>query len=133
MARDRPTVRRLRGGDRIGWLPVAVGLAALVAAALIVRDTVAFRGGAVRGRSYLPTVRFTDASGGTVVAESYVASSFYDYRVGEPVGVLYNPGRSRRVRIDGSLLPLALPGFFAGFGLLFLGVGVGVLRQGRER
>lgn len=52
-------------------------------------------------RVFAPIVSFIDASGGQHTIESTLYQSPVPYRVGESVGVLYQPKAPKRARIDG--------------------------------
>lgn len=52
------------------------------------------------GGSLYPTVRFTTADGREVTAQSHVGSNPPPGKVGDTVGVLYDPRNPERVRVD---------------------------------
>ncbi len=57
-------------------------------------------GGGGGGRVYLPTVAFTTAEGREIRSESSFGSNPPPGRVGDSVGVLYDPARPERFRVD---------------------------------
>ncbi|MFC4587802.1 DUF3592 domain-containing protein [Sphaerisporangium corydalis] len=131
------------------WLVFAFGLAALVfggiGAGLLMsqRD---FRriarkvpGQVVRlrpsrtenGVVYYPTIRFTTVNGQRVEAETGFGTNPPMARLGAEVGVLYDPERPSRFRVDSLVGGGTLVGaIFAGVGAVMLGVCVAVAVTG---
>ncbi|MEM1161240.1 MAG: DUF3592 domain-containing protein [Pseudomonadota bacterium] len=83
--------------------------------------------------TYTPTFRFVGQNGDTYQAETHVAASVYNFRIGTQKDLLYDPARPDEVRLTGFGSRYGLPlGFIVG-GLIFAGVGVGLLITGRRR
>ncbi len=79
------------------------------------------------GSSYRPLVVFIDETGRRVEIESRVGSNPPAYQVGERVEMLYRTGQSHEARIKG-FVSLWLGTVITGvIGVLFFGVGLGIL------
>jgi hypothetical protein len=89
----------------------------------------------IRSRSddsytYKPVVEFTTPSGVQIEFTSSTSSNPPSYDVGEIVDVLYDPEDPNNARIDGAFSLWFLPVFLSIFGLIFAGIGTGLLAVG---
>jgi hypothetical protein len=85
----------------------------------------------VSSTGYYPTVRFTTAEGQEVTAQSHFGSNPPPGRVGETVGVLYDPADPKRVRVDTMLGRGGIIGpIFVGIGAVLIVAAVFVLVSG---
>ncbi len=127
----------------IGVIFTAVGAGLLVLTGGLWMETRAFVAGAARAKgevteleerrsggdsspTYRPTVRFLAADGTEVTFQSSTSSNPPSHRVGDEVGVLYEPGNPRHAEID-SFFDLWLGPLIAGIlGAVFTLVGIGV-------
>ena len=69
-----------------------------------------------RGVLFFPVVRFTTESGVTVSSRSDTGRDERAYRVGQAVGVLYDPDKPSQMRIDSfssRWIGVIIPAFFA--------------------
>lgn len=84
------------------------------------------------GTSYTAIFRYTGADGRSHKAPTHIASSGYDYRIGETEEILYDPGAPNdEVRVNGVFSLWGLPVIFTGVGVLFL-IGIGYV-YGKHR
>lgn len=79
------------------------------------------------GTTYRPIVEFTDASGTGHRFTGSVGSSPAAYSRGESVEVIYDPALPGQAIINSFTERLLFPLAFGGFGLLFAGIGGGIL------
>jgi hypothetical protein len=110
---------------------LVVGLAMLAEAIIFTTKAERTRGevvdvsrhyGGESGVSYMPTIRYRRDDGRTFEAATRIASSDYDYQIGERVDILYSYDDPQEVRID-SFFSLYGPGLiFAVIGALFIRV-----------
>ncbi len=131
---------------RIGWLLLVVGLGLLGGAAYVARGTAAFLRSAERvegavvalvgSDTYAPRVEYRLPSGETRTFTGRIRSSPPAYDVGERVTLSYDPRQPGEVRLHGTFSLWGFPIILGGLGLLFGGVGGGMLAAraaGRRR
>jgi hypothetical protein len=125
--------RRGRGLPRWAWwfvvgfpaLFLVAGIGLLIEAAIFQSEAENARGRVIDvdanydsdgGVSYRPLIRYRRADGRSFEAETHIASSGYDYRIGERVDILYSRDDPGTVRIN-SLFSLY------GIGLIMAAIG----------
>lgn len=121
-----------------------MGLAFVIGGGVALERTLAFRQSAeeatgrvvdlVRGQdTYAPLVEYRAADGQTYTFVSSTSSNPPRYNPGEEVPVLYDPGDPYHARIDRWMETWFLPLLFGFVGLVFTGVGGGMLAHGRMK
>jgi len=137
----------MRGIRIFKWTFLVIGLALATVAVLIVMNTRKFiaRAESARGTvvemagdrdGYAPVVKFRTAKGRERSFEEAGRSNPPSYAVGERVQVLYDPKHPDDARIDSFSDLWALPMILGGMGVLFAGIGGGVMlfgMSGRRR
>jgi hypothetical protein len=82
------------------------------------------------GYTYKPRVRFTSPDGAEIEFVTSYSQSPAPYDVGESVEVLFTPGNPHDARIRGFGGLWALPSIFGFMGVIFAGIGGGILVAG---
>jgi hypothetical protein len=140
---------------RLGWLFLLLGLGLLAGAGYAASRTAAFlriaasADGTVvdlvesvstdsdgrRSRTYRPVVEFAPASGAVRTFTSSSGSSPPAYDVGERVTVLYDPQNTHDARLKGTFSLWGVAIILGGIGLVFGGIGGGMIaaRSARRR
>lgn len=77
--------------------------------------------------TWAPLFRFTTASGREIDIVSSISSSPAAYDIGDTVTMLYDPDKPSRARVDGVLSLWGTAIIVGGLGLLFGGIGTGLL------
>ena len=114
-----------------GWLSVLGAILFLTAAFILYRHTQSFVHSASRpqgtvtklvlsGKFYFPVYTFKDARGVKHSVQSLSGSKPAAYKIGDLVGVLYQPDAPDNAEIDQFFDVWIWPIAFAGFGVLFL-------------
>ena len=114
-----------------GWLSVLGAILFLTAAFILYRHTQSFVHSASRtqgtvtklvlsGKFYFPVYTFKDARGVKHSVQSLSGSKPAAYKIGDLVGVLYQPDEPDNAEIDQFFDVWIWPIAFAGFGVLFL-------------
>jgi len=143
-----PHPRERRGIGRLfARLLFLASLGATFAGIWLLIDTVRFMGVAERtvdsvvsvkidssgdDPTYRPTIRFMTWEGEMREARTHIASSAYDYRVGEDVAILYDVTNPDDVRVNGFMSLWGLPLVILAIGSVGVMVMSTAIRRGRR-
>jgi hypothetical protein len=86
-----------------------------------------FSQGSEDGGGYSPVYQFKTLEGQDIMVQDSLSSNPPGFKVGQEIQVLYDPENPRKARIKKWMNLYFMPVLFGGLGLIFGGVGIGLL------